>query len=238
MPGSSRLGRPRLALTWPVMPVMSATFLGLPISPSPEPLALGQRAGACAISPRGVQQRAGRSDSERSRGSSARRRGSVTRVHVASPGGREERAARAAPQSDRELGGGWERQGAGPAARRRGGVAAARRAWRHPVSPRRSAAPAAGPAPRQRPCGRGGAPEGGACRWALRPLAVGEPAASGQEVILVRLLAWPWARERVGLAINISSVTISPSVQPPRPLLLRLNLPGILMRTRGCGEKL
>lgn len=42
--------RPRPALTWPVMPVMRATFLSLPISPSPEPGYLGQLAGAWAMS--------------------------------------------------------------------------------------------------------------------------------------------------------------------------------------------
>lgn len=44
--GRSSPPPPRPALTWPVMPVMSATFLGLPISLSPEIREIGQLAGA------------------------------------------------------------------------------------------------------------------------------------------------------------------------------------------------
>lgn len=51
---------PASALTWPVMPVMRATFLGLPISPSPEPRVLGQRACACAMSLRACDRGQGR----------------------------------------------------------------------------------------------------------------------------------------------------------------------------------
>lgn len=114
-PGGSRPGRaPASALTWPVMPVMSATFLGLPVQPSPEPRALGQRSGECAMSPRLERRR-------KSPGSGAGGRGGVPRASRLAP--LQEGANRAAGshdltgRSETRRGG----QGAGP-----GGPAAIR----------------------------------------------------------------------------------------------------------------
>lgn len=176
---------PASALTWPVMPVMSATFLGLPISPSPEPRALGQRTAACAMSLPACGGGLGGAEASGAEAAAPKGRGGVPEHKPLRPGCKEGAHRAASRHNLTEALGRPGREGrgraeAGPTAGRRGsglaGAASFASARDAPV------APAAGPAPRDGrratprllrrwPCGQGGAPEGRACRRALSPLA-------------------------------------------------------------------
>lgn len=115
---------PASALTWPVMPVMRATFLGLPISPSPEPRALGQRAGACAMSLRACGRGQGRAKASGAEAAAPEgRRWGCARAQTQAAG--KERSARRLPKPDwstREVEwegpGGWTEAGPGAGAAR------------------------------------------------------------------------------------------------------------------------
>lgn len=165
--------RPRLALTWPVMPVMSATFLGLPISPSPEPRVLGQRAGACAISPRGARHRQGGATASAAEAAVPGDVGVYRRAScLAWLQGRAHRAASSHNLTGSSEAGGKGRGGpSGPATQRcgcsRAGVASSRRPATLRRRQRQAPPPVNGLAggAGRRGAGRGG----GACRWALQP---------------------------------------------------------------------
>lgn len=136
------------------MPVMSATFLGLPISPSPEPRALGQRTAACAMSLRACGRRLGGAEASGAEAAAPKGRGGVPARKSPRPGCKElaHRAARRHNLTGalgRPGGEGRGRAEAGPTAGRRGcGLAGAASFASARDAP---SAPAAGPAPRRRP---------------------------------------------------------------------------------------
>lgn len=136
------------------MPVMSATFLGLPISPSPEPRALGQRTAACAMSLPACGRGLGGAEASGAETAVPKGRGGVPAHKPPRPSCREvaHRAARRHNLTGalwRPGGEGRGRAKAGPTAGRRDcgltGAASFASGRDAPV------APAAGPAPRRLP---------------------------------------------------------------------------------------